>query len=192
MRKKNYLLSSISIVLFGVLTFLSSCVQGDFSELYDEDLSSSNMIPRNKKTKELSQEQCGICCMSYIKYRSVESQYTHMICNAAVKSGIDLNYTLSFDDIAKICKENSIGGITQGVGIHWNVNGVSVVDHGPVISTLNTISTSQVIIGLTDGPDKHFVVGTSRNNETQIVTTYDPKYGGTGQIDYDDVVCVCY
>lgn len=46
---KNFKIKTVlGVVIVGLTTLLPSCVQGDFSELYDEELVWSNMMPRTK------------------------------------------------------------------------------------------------------------------------------------------------
>lgn len=50
-------------LLFCVVTMMSSCVQGDLYELYDEELSLNNIIQK-KITKDVTPSlySCGVCC----------------------------------------------------------------------------------------------------------------------------------
>ena len=55
-------------VLISFTSLMSSCVEGDLYDLYDEDLDISSFIHNKKQSKEapLSSMSCGICCIAYI------------------------------------------------------------------------------------------------------------------------------
>lgn len=90
-------LNSKWTMLFVLITFtslISSCVEGDLYDLYDEELSLNDLTVKKKTTKdvygEASQEQCGFCCMAYIKFGNVNSQSINQVYQFARDAGVTL------------------------------------------------------------------------------------------------------
>lgn len=67
--KMNKRITTIKLTLFlCLLTFMSSCVETDLYELYDDNDFIQGYAPRQKKSKEsnYSSYTCGVCCVAYI------------------------------------------------------------------------------------------------------------------------------
>ena len=181
---------------------ISSCVKGDLYDLYDEDLSISDLTVRKKTTKdifgEVSSAQCGFCCMVYIRFGNVDSQSINKVYkfaeDAGVTNGIINNNALTGSDIAAACNGN-VGSISTWIGINWTINGSAYTDRSYLINILNTTSTIPVII---QKEPNHWVVGTHIDKQAQTVSYVDPKYtnsGGSnlsGTVSFSEVDCLIY
>lgn len=66
---KNFKIKTfLGVVIVGLTTLLSSCVQGDLSELYDEELVWSNMMPRTKSGDDI---QWGGGASSSLQFQNI-------------------------------------------------------------------------------------------------------------------------
>lgn len=187
-------------LLFCVVTIMSSCVQGDLYELYDDNLSIEKYLLVNKTTKDyaVSSAQCGFCCMAYIKYGNLEGQSINNIfgfaIEAGVTNGVSNNNSLTSEDIAKTCSQGDIADISTWTGIRYTINGNSYITRQYVIEALR-LTHAPIIIQI---EEHHWVVGT--NIDTAACTVYyiDPKYINysgdyvTGSIHFYDIDCVIY
>lgn len=188
--------SNVTVGLFCVMSMMSSCVQGDLYDLYEDELSMMSQVPRNKITKDnaVSDAQCGICCMAYLKYGNVDVQSTNNITGFAENLEISTENALMGSDIANICKSNQIGNITAWVGIRYTVNGQTITIRDYVIQQLNTGKTPVII----QKEPNHWVVGTSINTNSQTVNYLDPKYTDysgnnlQGSVSFNQIDCLVY
>lgn len=189
--KKLFL--KMSIMLLSVGALFTSCVQGD---LYEDELSMEFQVPRNKRSKEntISPDQCGICCMAYLKYGNVSDQSTRKIVGFADELNISIEDPLTSSNIARICNENGIGSITTWVGVSYIVDGERQTIRDYLIQQLNTGKTPVII----QKEPNHWVIGTSINTNSQVVNYYDPKYCDyygnnlSGTIGFDQIDCLIY
>lgn len=183
-------------LLFCVVSMMSSCVQGDLYDLYEDELCMMSQVPRNKKTKEnvVSEAQCGICCMAYLKYGNVDGQSIGKIIGFAEKLNISTDNALTSGNIADICESNGIGNITTWVGIRYTVNGQTITIRDYVIQQLNTGKIPVII----QKESNHWVVGTSINTNSQTVNYLDPKYTDysgynlQGSVSFNQIDCLVY
>lgn len=204
-RNKTVVLNSFWSILVLLITFstmMSSCVEGDLYDLYDEDFDINDLTVRKKTTKdvfgEASPEQCGFCCMAYIRFGNVDSQSISKVYQfakeAGVTNGVINNNALTSSDIAAACNGN-VGSISTWIGINWIINGSSYTDRSYLINILNTTSTIPVII---QKEPNHWVVGTHIDKNAQTVSYVDPKYtnsGGSnlsGIVPFSQIDCLIY
>lgn len=68
MKKIKNFKTVLGVVIVGLTTLLPSCVQGDFSELYDEELVWSNGIPRTKSGDDI---QWGGGASSSLQFQNI-------------------------------------------------------------------------------------------------------------------------
>ncbi len=178
MKKIKNFKTVLGVVIVGLTTLLPSCVQGDFSDLYDEELVWSNGIPRTKSGTDPGQSydmpQCGVSCIAYITGHSTD-QIVGYAANCDINCGSN-DQALKGSQIVTIFGAIGEDYPNSWIGIDYTINGVAVENRSPMQERLNSLmdGTINIIVNLRRN---HYVVGveifTSNNNK--YIRTYDPQ-----------------
>ena len=166
-------IKKLSILLIGMMAMMTSCVQGDLYELYeDDDLSFSTQ--RQKKNKDVStySAQCGVWCLSYLtgKEPRVIETFAHDSCHIDCGGNDE---PLTGSKILEIGRRLNCG-FTDWIGTHSG----GMVDYLPITSVLSSISGNFIV----DLNNAHYVVGTGTNKTKKgewVIYTIDPQNGNS-------------
>ena len=157
----------VLVLMITLASMMSSCVDGDLYDLYDEeDLDINSFIHNKKQSKEGPQTSvsCGICCIAYILSQTDSIGFNAAL-NIAVSTcnGLHLNPQdpLSIDQIAAIL--NNCNQTFTFKTRNATVNGVYM--EGYFNDDVNNILRTGTYPVIVHNGDYHWVVGRSYQSE---------------------------
>lgn len=194
------------IVYLGTLFVLSSCVQTDFYEYYDDDDSLETFIPRQKKSKDIynTTYNCGVCCVAYVINGQDPDIGSALETVARKCDKLDLSYgadySLTGEELETLVEACSGESWTR---LSWDaiVDGEKVPNYyaSQMETAFQSMGSYPMIINTGDG---HWIVGKEylsqktrwgKTIDCTEVDCYDPQHGkGYGTIDIHDIPYIIY
>lgn len=194
MKKIKNFKTVLGVVIVGLTTLLPSCVQGDFSDLYDEELVWSNGIPRTKSGDDIQwgggasqtivnstfmgEGECAlnaIMCATKLSYDIVKTEMIRVQNNGTIpQQPVNISYYATSNIPIVI---NNLKGTSVSIQSFSSVVGSSDADSINIKIKKNTIVLAAGVpyYGATEYHAMNFSYASEKNGEILIhfVSTQD-------------------